>query len=498
MISRIFKFFKGDLKEKKETPPKKVEAISKKNPTHGSSYKSPTQKKQQRTSVKTYETDEKIIRWTPKDFPIEEEEGKVRFNDLHLSNSILHAIADLKYKYCTPIQAGILTHTLNGKDAIGRAQTGTGKTAAFLLTIISSLIKPNPNLRKSKGSPRVLIMAPTRELVLQIEKDAQDLAKYQNLKIVSVYGGMDYKKQIYQVKGKILDIVIATPGRLLDFMKQKLIRLDKVEILILDEADRMLDMGFMPDIRKIERSTPRKENRQTLFFSATFPDNIKRIAQQWTNEAVIVEIESEQLEADNITQINYIVSSDEKFKLLFNLMEQRNFTKVLLFCNRKDIAKGIQEKLKERSVSSALISGDIDQKKRLRRLEDFKKGSIKVLVATDVAGRGIHIENVSHVVNYNLPEDAEDYVHRIGRTGRAGSSGTSISFACEDDSFQIPKIEEYLKHKLELFYPEENLLKELEPVSPRPKVQKKSYPTKKREGNRKNTYSSKKPRRDVN
>lgn len=497
MISRIIKFFKGDIKKKKENPPTTVETISKKNPSHGNSNKSYQQKKQ-RPVDKIQETDKKITRWTPKDFPVKEEEGKVRFNDLHLSNSIQHAIADLKYQYCTPIQASILSHSLSGKDAIGRAQTGTGKTAAFLLTVISRLIKPNPNLKKSKGSPRVLIMAPTRELVLQIEKDAQQLTKYQNLRIVAVYGGMDYKKQINQVKGKFIDIVIATPGRLLDFMKQKLVRLDKVETLILDEADRMLDMGFMPDIRKIERSTPRKENRQTLFFSATFPDSIKHIAQQWTNEAVVVEIESKQLEADNITQINYIVSSDEKFKLLFNLMEQKNFTKVLLFCNRKDIAKGIQEKLGERSVSSALISGDIDQKKRLRRLEDFKKGSIKVLVATDVAGRGIHIENVSHVVNYNLPEDAEDYVHRIGRTGRAGSSGTSISFACEDDSFQIPKIEEYLKHKLELIYPGENLLKELEPVSSKPKAEKKSYQTKKGGGNRKKTYSSHKPRRNTN
>lgn len=498
MISRIIKFFKSDLKKKKEIPSKTEETISKKSSSQSNTNKSYKQKKQQRPVDKTHETDKKVTRWTPKDYPVKEEEGKVRFADFHLSNSILHAIADLKYLYCTPIQAGVLSHSLSGKDAIGRAQTGTGKTAAFLLTVISKLIKPNPNLKKSKGSPRVLIMAPTRELVLQIEKDAQQLTKYQNLRIVAVYGGMDYKKQINQVKGRFIDIVIATPGRLLDFMKQKLVRLDKVEILILDEADRMLDMGFMPDIRKIERSTPRKENRQTLFFSATFPDSIKHIAQQWTNDAVVVEIESEQLEADNITQINYIVSSDEKFKLLFNLMEQKNFTKVLLFCNRKDIAKGIQDRLGDRSVSSALISGDIDQKKRLRRLEDFKKGNIKVLVATDVAGRGIHIENVSHVVNYNLPEDAEDYVHRIGRTGRAGSSGTSISFACEDDSFQIPKIEEYLKHKLDLIYPEENLLKELEPVTPKPKVQKKSYQTKKRGDNRKKTYPPKRPRRDVN
>ncbi|VAX26910.1 ATP-dependent RNA helicase RhlB [hydrothermal vent metagenome] len=479
MITKIFNLLKKTFITRKEIPPKKEEAISKKTPSRDSSQKESKQK--QPANVESNgRTSKQKKHWTPKDFPVEKEEGKVRFYDLHLSNGILHAVADLNYKYCTPIQSGILKHTLEGKDAIGRAQTGTGKTAAFLLTAISRLIRRNPNLKRSKGSPRVLVMAPTRELVIQIEKDAVQLAKYQNLRIVSIYGGMDYKKQINQVKGKYVDIMIATPGRLLDFMKQKLIRLDKVEILILDEADRMLDMGFMPDIRKIERSTPRKENRQTLFFSATFPDSIKRIAEQWTKNAATVEIESEQLEADTITQIIYIVSADEKFKLLFNLMEQKNFSKVLLFCNRKDIAKDLHERLNRRGVSTTLLTGDIDQKKRLRRLENFKKGDIRVLVATDVAGRGIHIENVSHVINYNLSEDPEDYVHRIGRTGRAGLSGTSISFACEDDSFQIPKIEEFLKHKLELIYPEDELLKELPPAPKKPKQEKEHNPYKKR------------------
>ncbi|NOX65144.1 MAG: DEAD/DEAH box helicase [Chlorobi bacterium] len=480
MITKIVNLLKKTFIPRKEIPPKKDETISKKISSHNPSQKYSKEKQQTVNVEKDRGTGKNKKHWTSKDFPVEKEEGKVLFYDLHLSNGILHAIADLNYKYCTPIQSGILKHTLEGRDAIGRAQTGTGKTAAFLLTAISRLIRRNPNLKRSKGSPRVLVMAPTRELVLQIEKDAVQLAKYQNLRIVSIYGGMDYKKQINQVRGKFVDIMIATPGRLLDFMKQKLIRLDKVEILILDEADRMLDMGFMPDIRKIERSTPRKENRQTLFFSATFPDSIKRIAEQWTENAVVVEIESEQLEADTITQINYIVSADEKFKLLYNLMEQKNFSKVLLFCNRKDIAKDLHDKLNRRGVSTTLLTGDIDQKKRLRRLENFKKGDIRVLVATDVAGRGIHIENVSHVINYNLSEDPEDYVHRIGRTGRAGLSGTSISFACEDDSFQIPKIEELLKHKLELIYPEDELLKELPPAPEKPKEERKNNPHKKK------------------
>lgn len=464
MLSKIISLFRKTKVERREIPPKitskevaKDEVIKQKNKTVQRVGKPFDQSKNRKHETSPSE------KWTLKDFNVEPEEGKVRFHDLHLSNGILHAISDLKYQYCTPIQAGIMPHTLKHKDAIGRAQTGTGKTAAFVITAISKLIKQNPKIRKEKGSPRVLILAPTRELVIQIEKDSRQLAKYHNLNMVAVYGGMDYKKQMHLVKGKYIDIMFATPGRLIDFMKQKLIRLNKVEIFVLDEADRMLDMGFMPDIRKIEKNTPRKENRQTLFFSATFPDSIKRIAQQWTKDAVVMEIEPEKVAADNISQINYLVAADEKFKLLYNLLEKKDAKKVLLFCNRKDIANNLYKNLSHYGVSTTLLSGNIDQKKRLRRLDNFKNGDVRVLVATDVAGRGIHINNVSHVINYNLPEDPEDYVHRIGRTGRAGLSGTSISFACEDDSFQIPKIETFLNHKMDLIYPEDELLVELPP-----------------------------------
>ncbi|MEN8191927.1 MAG: DEAD/DEAH box helicase [Bacteroidota bacterium] len=491
MLNRILNLFKKSTAEKKESQHKQIKRKSEKKPI--SQKQSTNLKTTTKANIQKQSTQKKETRWSPKDYIVEEQEGKVRFYDLHLSNGILHAIADLNFQYCTPIQAGILPHTLKNKDAIGRAQTGTGKTAAFGITAITRIIKSNPNIKRSKGSPRVLIIAPTRELVLQIEKDTLQLSKYHNLRIVSVFGGMDYKKQINQVKGKYIDIMIATPGRLLDFMKQKLIRLNKVELFVLDEADRMLDMGFLPDIRKIERSTPRKENRQTLLFSATIPDSIKRITQQWTKDAEVVEIEPEKLEADNISQINYIVSSDEKFRLLFNLIKQKGATKILLFCNRKDTAKDLQRKLSDRSVSSTLLSGNIDQKKRLNRLEKFKNGFVQVLVATDVAGRGIHIENVTHVINYNLPEDAEDYVHRIGRTGRAGAVGTSISFACEDDSFQIPKIEEYIGHKMELIYPDSDLLKELPAITFKPK--KEQEQVKKKGSGKKKRYnpSHKKP-----
>jgi ATP-dependent RNA helicase RhlB len=457
-----------------------------------------TQEEQQKkdSRKKTYDKPQKKEhekKWLPKDFPVEKQEGRIRFYDFNLSNATLHAIADLGFKYCTPIQAGILKTTLEGRDAIGRAQTGTGKTAAFLITAISKLVKRDTKIKRYKGTPRVLILAPTRELVQQIEKDALDLAKYHPIKIVSVYGGIDYKKQMAQLKNNYIDIIIATPGRLIDFMNRKIIRLNQVKILVLDEADRMLDMGFMPDVRKIEKATPRKDKRQTLFFSATFPDSIKHIASSWTNNPAVVEIEPENVAADTVKQINYIVEADDKFKLLFNVLRQENASRILVFCNRKDTAKDLYDRLSMYKISVTLLSGDIDQRKRMNRLRNFKEGKFKVLVATDVAGRGIHIDDVSHVINYNLPDDPEDYVHRIGRTGRAGANGISISFASEDDSFNIPAIEEFLKKKLELTYPEDELLKELpEPVITLKEIREKnksSVPKNKYKHKRKSGYN---------
>ncbi len=472
MLKKIFNLFKKKVVTK--APPlnqkkKETSTNKKRNKVENKKNKPTTRKNFSKEKPATKSNTEKSRskpekKWSPKDFPVVEEIGKARFYDFKLSNGILHAIADLGFKYCTPIQAGILKSTLNGKDAIGRAQTGTGKTAAFLIIAIAKLIRRDGNQKRFKANPRVLILAPTRELVLQIEKDALELVKYQPIKVVSVYGGMDYKKQIYKIKGQYIDIMVATPGRLIDFLNQKIVHLNNIEILVLDEADRMLDMGFILDMKKIERATPSKEKRQTLFFSATFPDNIKRIASNWTKDAVTIEIEPETIAADTVTQINYIVEADQKFKLLFNILEKENATKVLLFCNRKDTAKDLYEKMQQYEISATLLSGDIDQRKRMNRLESFKNGKFKVLVATDVAGRGIHIDGVSHVINYNLPVDAEDYVHRIGRTGRAGAVGISISFACEDDSFNIPSIENYMKRKLTLSYPNNELLKELPPA----------------------------------
>lgn len=396
--------------------------------------------------------------WDISQFRVEPAEGKTRFQDLNLPNSIMHAIADLGFRYCTPIQAEILPATLSGRDASGQAQTGTGKTAAFLITIFTRILRNRVQGKRPPGTPRALILAPTRELVLQIAKDADALSKYTPIKVATVFGGMHYQRQKQQLEGKAVDVIVATPGRLLDFQKQKIVDLSKVEILVIDEADRMLDMGFIPDVRQIINSTPQKEDRQTLFFSATLTDEVQRLALRWTRDPVTVEIQPEQVAADTVDQVIYIVTNKEKYALLYNIITRQNLHRVLVFCNRKDETRKLANMLYRYGINNAVLSGDIPQQKRLKTLEDFKEGKIRVLVATDVAGRGLHIESMSHVINYTLPFDPEDYVHRIGRTGRAGESGTSISFACEDDAFQIPKIQEFLGRELPCIQPEEQWL----------------------------------------
>ncbi len=395
---------------------------------------------------------------------VPKEEGKLPFAELRLPAPVLHAIADLGFQYCTPIQQRVLKFTLGGHDAIGRAQTGTGKTAAFLLTILTDLLKNPADEERYTGEPRALILAPTRELAMQIAKDAQSLAKYTDLKIVTVLGGMDYDKQRKQLTEEFVDIVVATPGRLIDFAGKQDIYLDRVETLVIDEADRMLDMGFIPDVKRIVRLTPPKTSRQTLLFSATFTRDVINLSEQWTYNAVKVEIEPESVTTENVEQLVYITTTEDKYKLLYNLIVQNNLERVMVFANRRDQTRKLSEMLRDHRISCALLSGDVPQDKRVKTLENFRAGKIKVLVATDVAGRGIHVDGVSHVVNFTLPEQTDDYVHRIGRTGRAGTSGTSVSFACEDDAFMIPKIEEAIGRKLPSKYPEENLLTDIPPV----------------------------------
>ncbi len=417
----------------------------------------------------------KRVLWDVSEFDVPPADDKTRFHDLKLTSTIMHAIADLGFQYCTPIQAEILPKTLLGKDATGQAQTGTGKSAAFLVTIYTRILKNPIQGKRRPGTPRALILAPTRELVLQIEKDAMDLGKYTRSRPTAVFGGMAYEKQKKILQKKIVDIVMATPGRLLDFQRQKIIDLSRVEILVIDEADRMLDMGFIPDIRRIVRSTPHKTKRQTMFFSATLTPEVMRLSSQWTKDPFSVEIEPETVAAENINQIVYIVTAEEKFSLLYNLIKKLEC--VLVFTNRRDQARDLEDRLKRQQISCALLSGEVAQNKRLRVLDGFKSGKFNVLVATDVAARGIHVDGISHVVNYNLPQNAEHYVHRIGRTGRAGSSGTSISFACEDESFYIPDIEEFLGEKMNCEHPEDDLL--TRPPKPLKKAHKPGPKTKK-------------------
>ncbi|MCP4668877.1 MAG: DEAD/DEAH box helicase, partial [Deltaproteobacteria bacterium] len=301
----------------------------------------------------------------------------------------MHAIADLGFKYCTPIQAEILPSTLKGKDATGRAQTGTGKTAAFLITALTWMLRNTIDGKRRNGTPRLLVIAPTRELAMQIEAEARDLSRYCPFTVMSVFGGMDYERQKRKLRERVVDIIVATPGRLLDYHRSHDVHLGKVEILVLDEADRMLDMGFIPDVRRIIHATPPKSQRQTMLFSATLTSEVTRLASQWTRKPVVVEIEPEHVAVDTVDQIVYIVTIREKYALLYNVISKQNLDRVLVFCNRRDQTRRLADMLCQYGMNCEFLSGEVPQRKRIRILENFKKGKIRVLVATDVAGRGI-------------------------------------------------------------------------------------------------------------
>ena len=413
-----------------------------------------TQSKANKASTSSGAAGKKTV-WTPDQYVVAPQEGKTRFHDLNLDLNLLHAIADLKYEYCSEIQAESLPHTLQGHDVIGKAQTGTGKTAAFLITIINDLIKrPIPDSDRFASEPRALIMAPTRELALQIEKDARALTKYCPIKVYSVVGGIDYQRQRDFVHNEVIDILVATPGRLIDFLNSQDLYLDQLDFLVIDEADRMLDMGFIPDVKRILSRCPKVDSRQTLMFSATFNQDVMNLSKRWTSHPINIEIEAEQLTTEKVEQKIFMVPADEKLEIICRYIEVNNVTKAIVFGNRRDETRRLEATLKSKGVKAALLSGEVPQHKRIKTLDQFKNGQIEILVATDVAGRGIHVDGVSHVFNYNLPEDPEDYVHRIGRTGRADETGISISFACEDDAFLLPEIEKYIGMKLNCEYPD--------------------------------------------
>ncbi|MGB1334642.1 MAG: ATP-dependent RNA helicase RhlB [Luminiphilus sp.] len=382
----------------------------------------------------------------------------ISFGSLDLAPSLMRGIEGLGFEKCSPIQAQILPHTLEGHDAIGKAQTGTGKTAAFLITLFNDLLNNPIEGERYLAEPRAVILAPTRELVMQIADDARQLGKYTGLSTVTLIGGADYAKQLAKVNDRVTDIVVATPGRLIDFIQRGDMYLDRVESLVLDEADRMLDMGFIPQVKRIVRSTPRKEDRQTLLFSATFSQDIMNLAQQWTFDPITVEIEPERVATENVDQRVYLLESRDRLNVLKRLLATPEATSVIVFANRRDVVRKVHERLQKQGLDCGILSGEIAQVKRTKTLERFKSGKLRVLIATDVAGRGIHVDGVSHVVNYDLPEDPEDYVHRIGRTGRAGEKGVSISFASEDDAFLLPEIEALLGESLKCTQVPEALL----------------------------------------
>lgn len=372
------------------------------------------------------------------------------FDALNLHPQLKRAIDALGYTQMTPIQSKVLQYTLAGHDAIGRAQTGTGKTAAFLISVIHDLLNNPITTTRFRGEPRALILAPTRELALQIEQDAKDLTQFSDLHLVTLLGGVDFEQQKKRLAQQFVDIIVATPGRLIDFVEQKEVWLDQLEFLVIDEADRLLDMGFIPAVKRIVRYSPTKECRQTLLFSATFNIDVLNLAQQWLHQPVTVEIEPEQKTNTDVEQRVYVVSNQDKYRLLKEVLDQEPIEKVMIFANRRDQVRKLFEHLRAANYPVGMLSGEIAQDKRLKMLDNFKKGKISIMIATDVAGRGIHVDGVSHVINFTLPEQSDDYVHRIGRTGRAGAQGVSISFLSEDDAFNLPQIERAIGQKLPL------------------------------------------------
>ena len=372
------------------------------------------------------------------------------FETLNLHPKLKQAIDALGFKEMTPIQEKVLKFTLAGHDAIGRAQTGTGKTAAFLVSVINDLLNNPIKEQRFRGEARALILAPTRELALQIESDAKDLTKFTDLHVVTLLGGVDFDKQKAQLDKQFVDIIVATPGRLIDFVEQKEVWLDQIEFLVIDEADRLLDMGFIPSVKRIVRYSPRKEQRQTLMFSATFSYDVLNLAQQWLFEPVTVEIEPEKKTNADVEQRVYMVAKTDKYKLLQEILRDEPIEKVMIFANRRDQVRKLYDHLKRDGYKVVMLSGEIAQDKRTKMLDQFKSGQHNIMIATDVAGRGIHVDGVSHVINFTLPEQSDDYVHRIGRTGRAGAQGVSISFLSEDDAFYLPEIEKALGQKLPL------------------------------------------------
>lgn len=388
----------------------------------------------------------------------------IRFSSLELDNTLLQGLSAAGYEHCTPIQAQSLPHLLAGQDIAGQAKTGTGKTIAFLVAVIQRLLSQPASEQRRANQPRTLILAPTRELAIQIHKDAVALNQHSNLKLGLAFGGADYDKQRRAIQEGV-DILIGTPGRIIDYFKQRVFDLQAIQAMVLDEADRMFDLGFIKDIRFLLRRMPHPEKRLNMLFSATLSHRVMELAYEHMNNPQLVKIESETVTADKIEQSVYYTANDEKIPLLLGLIKQLSPSRSIIFVNTKRVGEKVWGYLESNELHAGLLSGDIPQKKRQRLLEQFQQGELPILVATDVAARGLHVQAISHVFNFDLPQNAEDYVHRIGRTARAGASGVAISFACEDYAFYLPEIEVYISDKIESRAVDSELL-----VSPQPPV----------------------------
>ena len=373
--------------------------------------------------------------------------SETRFTDFDLDPRLLKGLEEAGFEFCTPIQAQSIPIALTGKDVAGEAQTGTGKTAAFMAACLNHLLTKPSHEQRKKTEIRAMILAPTRELAIQIHKDSLVFAKHTGITLGLAYGGTDYDKQRGILENGI-DILVGTPGRTIDFFKQRVFSLKNCDVVILDEADRMFDLGFIDDMRYLLNRCPEPEKRLSLLFSATLSHRIGELAYVHMNDPAEIRIQAETKTADKIEQSIYYPANEEKIPLLLGLMNKVKPTRSIVFINTKRVADKVYAWLEGNGYKSALLSGDVPQKKRQTLLKKFQDGEFSTLVATDVAARGLHIPEVSHVFNFDLPQSGEDYVHRIGRTARAGASGFAISFACEDFAHYIMDIEEYIDQKI--------------------------------------------------
>ncbi|MDX8401697.1 MAG: DEAD/DEAH box helicase [Mariprofundaceae bacterium] len=392
-------------------------------------------------------------------------EAPLRFTDLHLPEPLARAIDELGFTELTPVQRAALPRTLAGEDIAGQGRTGTGKTATFLITIFNRLLTQPPKAGRKPHHPRALVIAPTRELAVQISEDARKLGRYAGLKIHTVFGGVDYEKQRKGFEGGV-DLLIGTPGRLIDYLKKRCYSLRLTEIVVIDEADRMFDLGFIRDLRWLLRRLPKYAERQALLFSATLSYRVMELAWEHMNNPEKIRAESGEVTASGVTESLFQTAMDEKLPLLIHQLRSEAVRRGMIFVNEKRTGEKVARTLARYGFAVGILSGDVRQKKRMRILEDFMNGRLNLLVATDVASRGLHIEGVTHVFNYDLPEDAENYVHRIGRTARAGASGVAISFSCERFCFELPEIERYIGHPIPVRQIEPGMLEIGEPTCP--------------------------------